>query len=65
METAPHAWWFLTSTTGQNPCAGLQKLPGTHFLTGFTQRAENMIWPSDYYNKGFSVRAIKKLETNQ
>lgn len=46
VETASHAWWFLTSATGWNPCAELQKLPGTdsHFLTGFRQRAENVIF---------------------
>ena len=32
VETASHAW-FVMSTAGWNPCAGLQKLPGTHAHT--------------------------------
>lgn len=40
VETASHA--LLTSAAGWDPCAGLHRLPGTLFLTGFRQRAENM-----------------------
>lgn len=45
----------------ESMCKASERLPGTHshfFLTGFRQRTENVTFAS--YNKGGSVKAVKK-----
>lgn len=61
METASHAWWFLRAPLDGIHVQGFRETPRdtfTFFLTGFRQRTENVTFAS--YNKGGSVKAVKK-----